>query len=177
MDHRTQLILFHILLIPSRTATPAVFYGQCQSSYGRHLALTNELCWDPWRTYAKSFLRYVAAVQPQCLGWDTNICYCFVSAALQLNFKWISENCDSFYGASPWFMRGGHTCEQCCVRVCVCVVVGSGICHRLHSSLSAECWNNKVSPTRLPFNCFFSLLWHLQFCQPPPHSCCHTMKY
>lgn len=130
-----------------------------------------ELIWAPFssnkwallgsvKNIRKGFLCYVA-VQPQCLGWDRNICYCFVSAALQLNFKWISENCDSFYGASPWFMRGGHTCDRRCVRVRV--VVGSGICHRLHSSLSAECWNNKVSPTRLPFNCFFSLLWHLQF--------------
>lgn len=150
MEHHTQLILFHVMLIPSRTAMTAVIYGQCQSSYGRHLTVINDFCWYPWRIYT-SLLFYVL-VQPKYLGWERNICYCFGSAALRLNFQWISKNCDSFH--SP-----PHDLWEVVTNVIsvvyVWVVVCSGIYHRLHSSWSAEYWNNKVSHTQLAFNCFF----------------------
>lgn len=154
------------MLIPSRTAMTAVIYGQCQSSYGRHLAVINEFCWDLWRAYTR--LLFYMLVQPKYLGWDRNICYCFGSTALQLNFKWISENWDSFHSPpAPRFMRGGHTCDQClftCVWWLALVFVIGCIAHDQQSIETA-----KFHILDYHLIAFFVVVTFAVY-QPPPHS-------
>lgn len=137
----------------------AVIYGQCQSSYGRHVAVINDFCWDPWRR-----LLFYMLVQPKYLGWDRNICYCFGSAALQLNFKWISEKCDSFY-SPPWFMRGGRRCDQCRIRVWWLALVFVIGCIA-HDQQSIETTSFHI----LNYHLIAFFVVTFAVCQPPPHS-------
>lgn len=106
MDHHTQLILFHILRIPSRTAVTAVIYGQCQSSYGRHLAVINEFCRDE---HTQGFC-FTCWCGPNI--WDGTETSVVVLAALHCRISNESHKIASLFVAR--LIRGGHTCDQCC---------------------------------------------------------------